>query len=141
MKTILKTRKLWDIIENRVTVSSSSENTPALPERERWSSYETYDGNANTQIAISDVIFPRIAPTTSSKDAWNAWKMEFQRSSQVKMINLQSLRKEYENLKMSESDSINTFSTKLIDMGNQLRIHGEEKSDTTRNMSISRNSQ
>ena len=59
----------------------------------------------------------------------------------MKMINLQSLRKEYENLKMSESDSINTFSTKLIDMGNQLRIHGEEKSDTTRNMSISRNSQ
>jgi len=34
MKTILKTRKLWDIIENRVTVSSSSENTPALT-RER----------------------------------------------------------------------------------------------------------
>ena len=47
----------------------------------------------------------------------------------MKMINLQFLRREYENLKMSESDIINTFSTKLIDMGNQLRIHGEEKSD------------
>jgi len=45
------------------------------------------------------------------------------------MIKLQSLRREYENLKMKESDNINTFMTKLIEMGNQLRVHGEEKSD------------
>jgi len=45
------------------------------------------------------------------------------------MIKLQSLRREYENLKMKESDNINTFMTKLIEMGNQQRVHGEEKSD------------
>ena len=33
-KIKMKTRKLWDFIENRDTLSSSSENTPALT-RER----------------------------------------------------------------------------------------------------------
>ena len=109
MKTILKTRKLWDFIENRDTLSSSSENTPALT-RER-------DDQVMKDMMAMQILkqqFPMLF---------------FQGSCQVKMINLQFLRREYENLKMSESDIINTFSTKLIDMGNQLRIHGEEKSD------------
>lgn len=104
-------------------------NTPALTRERDDQVMKDMMALQILQTAVSDVIFPRIAPPTSSKDAWDALEMEFQGSSQVKMINLQSLRREYENLKMSERDRINTFSTKLIDMGNQLRIHGEEKSD------------
>ena len=55
--------------------------------------------------------------------------MEFQGSSQVRMINLQTLRREYENLKMEESETINDFTIKLINMSNQLRVHGEDKTD------------
>lgn len=81
------------------------------------------------QSAVLDSIFPRIAPASNAKEAWNALEMEFLGSSQVRVINLLSLRREYENLKMEESETINDFTTKLINMSNQLRVHGEEKTD------------
>jgi len=43
------------------------------------------------------------------------------------LINLQSFRRDYENLKMNEGDIIKFFTNKLIDLANQLRVHGEEK--------------
>ncbi|KAL1213892.1 hypothetical protein V5N11_028649 [Cardamine amara subsp. amara] len=130
MTTILKTRKLWDVIENGVTaVVSTSESTPEMAKEREELIMKDMMALQILQTAVSDVIFPRIAPASSAKDAWNALETEFQGSSQVKMINLQSLRREYENLKMEESENINSFTTKLIGIGNQLRIHGEEKSD------------
>ncbi|KAG7563872.1 Integrase catalytic core [Arabidopsis suecica] len=77
----------------------------------------------------TDQIFPRIAPAATSKDAWDALESEFEGSPQVRLINLQSLRRDYENLKMNEGDVIKVFTDKLIDLGNQLRVHGEQKTD------------
>ena len=129
MITILKTRKLWDVIENGITLSSSSENSPALTRERDDQVMKDMMALQILQSAVSDSIFPRIAPASSAREAWNALEMEFQGSSQVKMINLQTLRREYENLKMEESENINDFTTKLINMSNQLRVHGEEKTD------------
>lgn len=129
MITILKIQKLWDIIENGVTLVSSSESTP-LSTRERDDRVmKDMMALQTLQSAVSDSIFPRIAPASNAKEAWNALEMEFLGSSQVRVINLLSLRREYENLKMEESETINDFTTKLITMSNQLRVHGEEKTD------------
>ncbi|KAG7599301.1 Integrase catalytic core [Arabidopsis suecica] len=129
MITILKTRKLWEIVENGVTANPSSESTSeSIREREDQLMKDMLALQI-LQSAVSESIFPRIAPASTAKDAWNALEMEFQGSSQVKMINLQTLRREYENLKMEEGETINDFTTKLINLSNQLRVHGEEKSD------------
>jgi len=129
MITILKTRKLWDVIENGVTSNSSPETSPALTRERDDQVMKDMMALQILQSAVSDSIFPRIAPASSATEAWNALEMEFQGSSQVKMINLQTLRREYENLKMEESENINDFTTKLINMSNQLKVHGEEKTD------------
>ena len=129
MITILKTRKLWDVIENGVTSNSSPETSPALTRERDDQVMKDMMALQILQTAVSDLIFPRIAPASSAREAWNALEMEFQGSSQVKMINLQTLRREYENLKMEESENINDFTTKLINMSNQLRVHGEEKTN------------
>ena len=129
MITILKTRKLWDVIENGITLSSSSENSPTLTRERDDQVMKDMMTLQILQSAVSNSIFPRIAPASSAREAWNALEMEFKGSSQVKMINLQTLRREYENLKMEESENINDFTTKLINMSNQLKVHGEEKTD------------
>lgn len=59
---------------------------------------------------MSDKIFSRIAPAVTSKEAWDALKSEFLGTPQVRLIKQQSLRREYENLKMNEGDNI-TVST------------------------------
>lgn len=133
MKTIFLTKKLWEVVEGGVpdppAGGDHSPETIQLKTRCEEASLKDLTALQIIQTAVSESIFPRIAPATTAKEAWNALQSEFEGSHQVKMINLQSLRREYENLKMNESDSINTFTTKLIETGNQLRLHGEEKSD------------
>ena len=111
------------------TLVSSSENTPALSIERNNQVMKDMMALQILQSAVLESIFPRIAHASNAKEAWNALKMEFQGSSQVTMINLQTLRREYENLKMEKSETINDFAAKLINMSNQLRVHGEEKTD------------
>ncbi|KAG7579135.1 Zinc finger CCHC-type [Arabidopsis thaliana x Arabidopsis arenosa] len=133
MTTIFKTRKLWTVVENGVSNrSAQEEQTPeALRLRNQREEETTKDLTALQilQTAVSDQIFSRIAPAVTSKEAWDALKTEFQGTPQVRLIKLQSLRREYENLKMDEGENITVFTEKLIDLGNQLRVNGEEKTD------------
>nr|ABW74576.1 pol polyprotein [Boechera divaricarpa] len=117
MTTILKTIKLWTVVEEGVpNQPAQGDHSPeAVQSKTRWEEASTKDLTA-LQIL-------------QTKEAWDALMSEFQGSPQVRMINLQSLRREYENLKMSEEDNIKVFTEKLIDLGNQLRVHGEKKTD------------
>ena len=54
---------------------------------------------------------------------------EFQGTPQVRLIKLQSIRREYEDLRMNEGDDIKAFTKNLIDLENMLSVHGEEKLD------------
>lgn len=81
------------------------------------------------QTAVSDQIFSRIAQATTSKEPWDSLKSEYQGTPQVRLIKLQSIRREYENMRMNDRDNIKAFTDKLIDLGNRLRVHGEEKTD------------
>lgn len=133
MKTIFQIKKLWEIVEEGVpNRPAQGDHSPeAVQQKTRFDDASLKDLNALQilQTAVSNSIFPRIAPSSSAREAWMALETEFQGSPQVRMIKLQTLRREYENLKMNESDDVNTFTSKIIEMGNQLRLHGEEKSD------------
>lgn len=133
MTTIFKTRKLWTVVEDGVPDQPTQrEETPEVIQlKSQWEEAQIHDMMALQilQTAVTDQIFSRIAPAVTSKEAWEALKSEFQGTPQVRLIKLQSLRREYENLKMNEGDNIKVFTGKLIDLGNQLRVHGEEKTD------------
>ncbi|RID49429.1 hypothetical protein BRARA_H00230 [Brassica rapa] len=75
------------------------------------------------QTAVSDHIFSRIAATSTSKEAWDALKEEYEGSPQVRLIKFQTLRREYENLKMYENEDIKVFTDKIVELANQLTYH------------------
>ncbi|CAA7062303.1 unnamed protein product [Microthlaspi erraticum] len=110
MTTIFKTRKLWSVIEAGVPDRPvEGEETPAvLRLKTQWEEASTNDMMALQilQTAVSDQIFSRIAPAKTSKEAWDSLQSEYQGSPQVRLIKLQSLRREYENLKMNDGDNI-----------------------------------
>ncbi|XP_010507316.1 PREDICTED: uncharacterized protein LOC104783913 [Camelina sativa] len=133
MTTIFKTRKLWSVVEDGVpSQPMEREETPeVLRLQTKWEEATTHDMMALQilQTVVSDQIFSRIEPAKSSKEAWDSLQNEFQGTPQVRLIKLQSLRRQYENLKMNKSDNIKVFKEKLIDLENQLRVHGKEKTD------------
>ncbi|KAL0837680.1 hypothetical protein Bca101_089570 [Brassica carinata] len=133
MITILKTMKLWSVVEE--CVASPPAQVEETPETARERSLRE-DAMMNDTLAlqilettVSDHIFSQIAAVSTSKEAWDALKEEYEGSPQVHLIKLQTLRMEYENLKMYENEDIKVFTDKIVELANQLTYHGEQKSD------------
>ena len=79
--------------------------------------------------AISDSIFIRIMHLETTKEAWDKLKEDFQGSERNKQMQILNLRREFESLKMKDSETIKEFSDKLMKVVNQIRLLGEELND------------
>ncbi len=55
---------------------------------------------------ISHVIFIKIATTQNAKEAWEMLEMSYKGGAKAKAIKLQNLRRDFENLKMKDSNSV-----------------------------------
>ncbi|CAA7014800.1 unnamed protein product [Microthlaspi erraticum] len=134
MATILRTRKLWSVVVEGVPPEPvQGEETPASQRAKTLREEAVTNDTLALQIlqtAVTDQIFSRIAAASTSKKAWDALKDEYEGSPQVRLVKLQSLRREYENLKMYDGDDIKTFTDKLVVLENQLTYHGEKKSSS-----------
>lgn len=60
----------------------------------------------NIQSDLHKSLFLVIAVVKSAKDAGNALKDAYQGSDQVNVVKLQTLKKEFENLRMQEQKSV-----------------------------------
>lgn len=126
MLTFLIGKDLWEIIE-----SGYEEPTDwnALTANERTSRKEARKKNAQAlfhiQIALDKSLFPRISGATTTKDAWKTLQEAYQGSDQVKVVKLQTLKREFENLKMQEAESISDYCVRVKDVVNKMATLGE----------------
>ncbi|XP_038971188.1 uncharacterized protein LOC120104336 [Phoenix dactylifera] len=81
------------------------------------------------QRGVSEAIFPRIMGAKTAKQAWETLQEEFQGDKKVRAIKLQSLRRDFENMRMKENESVKDYSTRFLELVNQMKIYGEEMSD------------
>ena len=63
------------------------------------------------QQELNESIFMNIASATSSKTAWDILETCYQGVSKVKTVKLKNLRRDFENLKMKDNESVDTFMT------------------------------
>jgi hypothetical protein len=68
----------------------------------------------------------KIVSATSSKMAWDILETCYQGVSKVKTVKLQNLRRGFENLKMKDNESVDTFMTQVMSVVNQLRQYGDD---------------
>ena len=64
--------------------------------------------------SLDDSIFPKITATKTTKLIWDILKVVYQGNDKVKMVKLQTLRTQFETLKLIESETINHFMTKFM---------------------------
>ena len=62
---------------------------------------------------MDDSILPKIIGSKSAKEAWDILKMTYKGNNKVKTIRLQTLRTQFEILRMVESESVDQFMTKV----------------------------
>ncbi|GKE67117.1 hypothetical protein Tco_1521278, partial [Tanacetum coccineum] len=75
------------------------------------------------------VFFSRIAAATTSKQAWSILKTEYQGSSKVITVKLQSLRREFETFYMKNKESVQAYMARVSVVVSQMRSYGEIISD------------
>jgi transposase InsO family protein len=65
----------------------------------------------------------------TSKEAWSILQQEFEGDSKVRTVKLQSLKRDYENERMKENESLNEYFNRLSELVNQMKSHGDTIED------------
>ncbi|KAL0290735.1 UNVERIFIED_CONTAM: hypothetical protein Sangu_2560600 [Sesamum angustifolium] len=115
------------VSRRRVTLPEDS-STSSSAEKGKLENKKAKDSEAlyYIQTAVADHIFPRISVATSAKEAWSILQKEYQGSAKVRIIKLQTLRRDFENMKMKDSETIDEYYTKVRELVNQLKAYGED---------------
>ena len=126
MSTYFRSQDLWDIVEDGFTTpEDTSTVTPAQKKELKDNMIKDSKALIILQQAMSESIFPRIMGAKSAKEAWSILKEEFQGSEKVRLIKLQTLRREFELLNMKDSETIKDYYSKIKGIINQMRAYGE----------------
>ncbi|XP_049394550.1 uncharacterized protein LOC125858797 [Solanum stenotomum] len=80
-------------------------------------------------MGVSRAYFAKIATCETAKEAWESLETEVYGDEKVRTINLQTLRREFQNLKMIESEKIDEYCTRVMNIVNEKRNHGDTISD------------
>ena len=74
--------------------------------------------------AMHESILSRVGPKTNAKQAWDTLETTYQGLDKVRTSKLQILRRYFESLSMKDSESVDSFHTRVVGLINQLKSHG-----------------
>ena len=85
------------------------------------------DGKALFYIhqAMHESILPRVAAAINAKQEWDTLETSYQALDKVRTSKLHILRRYFESLSIKETDSVDSFYTRVVGLINQLKYHGE----------------
>ncbi|XP_050238265.1 uncharacterized protein LOC126687752 [Mercurialis annua] len=123
MKSYLKSLGLW----NSVIIGGDPPPLRANPTVAQIKKYEEEllkKDKALTCLhaALADNVFTSIMALESAKEVWKKLKEENEGSERVKTVRLLSLKREFENLKLKESEAVKEYSSKVMELVNQMSL-------------------
>ncbi|XP_020214488.1 uncharacterized protein LOC109798576 [Cajanus cajan] len=130
MRTYLRAQSLWEVVENGSNPAPLPDN-PTMAQIRFHNDEVAKEGRALAiiQAAVHDDVFIKILNLDTAKEAWDKLKEEFQGSERTRRMKVLNLRREFEAIKMKESETVKEFSDRLSKVVTQIRLLGEELSD------------
>ena len=114
MKALLGSQDAWEVVEDSFeelfdTTGYTVAQNKVL--KELWSK----DKAALYMLfrAVDESGFEKIARATTSKEAWDTLEKVFKGTDRVKQVRLQTLRDEFESMKMKESENVSNYITRV----------------------------
>ncbi|XP_074265931.1 uncharacterized protein LOC141588385 [Silene latifolia] len=130
MKLFLRANALWEIVESGIQ-QQKQDVVYTEAQLKKINENELKDAKALSYIlnAVTEVIFPRIMRATTAKEAWDSLQQEFQGDIKIRTIRLNTLRKDFENMKMKDDEDIKDYTSRLMEVVNQMKMYGEDITD------------
>ncbi|KAG8477197.1 hypothetical protein CXB51_029947 [Gossypium anomalum] len=127
MRTYLQAFDLWEVVNSDVEPEPLRAN-PTVAQMKQYSEEKSKKHKAMSciQNCVSDVIFTRIMACETPKQAWDKLKEEFQGTERTRQQQLLNLRRDFENLKMKEEETVKKYSDRIMAVVNSIRLLGEQ---------------
>ena len=114
--------EVWDIIDTGYTFPSATPTDPAEKKK-----YETNAKGVNTLLGcLSQSEFVKVMQYKSAKEIWDQIVLSYEGVEQVKQAKLQTLRIQYENLRMHNDESVANYFLHVDEIVNNMKNFGEE---------------
>ena len=130
MTAYLEALDLWEAVEEDYDIPQLPEN-PTMAQLKSHKEKKSRKAKAKACLfsAVSSTIFTRIMNLESAKDIWDYIKKEYQGSERTKNMQVLNLMREFEMLKMKETETIKDYADKLLGIVNKVRLLGKDFSD------------
>ncbi|XP_017618092.1 uncharacterized protein LOC108462683 [Gossypium arboreum] len=127
MRTYLQAFDLWEVVNSDAEPAPLRAN-PTMAQIRQHANERTKRHKAMSciQNCVSDVIFTRIMACETPKQAWERLKEEFQGTERIRQKQLLNLRRDFENLKMKEKETVKQYSDRIIVVVNSIRLLREQ---------------
>eukprot|EP00253_Pinus_taeda_P008638 PITA_08638 len=113
---------VWDIIETGYNFPSTTPTDAAEKKK-----YETNVKDVNTLLGcLSQTEFVKVMQYKSAKEIWDKIVLSYEGDEQVKRAKLQTLRIQYENLRMYNDESVANYFLRVDEIVNCMKNLGEE---------------
>jgi gag-polypeptide of LTR copia-type len=130
MKALLGSQDVWEVIElgyiEHATLQGLMNNQvkelKESREKNKTALYLMYQ-------AVDESGFEKIAGAKTTKEAWETLEKAYKGADRVKQVRLQTLRGEFETLRMKELKGVSDYITRVEMVVNQLKRNGEEISE------------
>ncbi|XP_022843422.1 uncharacterized protein LOC111366977 [Olea europaea var. sylvestris] len=127
MKTYFCAQNLWDVVNDGYTNPDDISTLTSAQKKELKENHQK-DSLAllSLQMSLTNTYFPRIMGVKTAKEVWDKLKEEFYGSNKVRTCRLQTLRRNFENLKMKESETAKDYYSRIDEIVNQLKSYGDD---------------
>ncbi|CAO2836221.1 unnamed protein product [Amaranthus hypochondriacus] len=132
MKALFGSQDLWDVVSDGFE-KPSDETIPSLTKEEKEELKEKQKKDQKALFLIYACLdretFVKISNAVTSKEAWDTLATIFKGVERVRKIRLQALRGEFEEIKMTETESISNYFSRLLINVTQQKQNGEKIED------------
>ena len=112
MRSFLQAQECWDPVDlGYVEPYPAALSAMTNPQRIAQATQRNKENKAKfwIQNSVDDSIFSKITGASTSKQAWDILKSAYQGNDRVKTVNLQTLRTQFETLRMTESENVDQW--------------------------------
>ncbi|KAK2988828.1 hypothetical protein RJ640_022539 [Escallonia rubra] len=130
MKAILGSQDVWEVVDKGFT-EPQSEATLSATQKEALQATRRKDQKALAIIhqSLDDAMLQKVTNATTSKNAWEILQTSHGGVEKVKKVRLQTLRGEFEALRMKESELVSDYFSRVLVIVNQMKRNGDDLND------------
>nr|KYP72805.1 Retrovirus-related Pol polyprotein from transposon TNT 1-94 [Cajanus cajan] len=126
MRSCLKSFGLWEYVDQDKEVPPLRANpTIAQMKQHEEETLKKEKAVSCLHSALTDDVFTSIMHLETAKQIWDELNERYAGDERVRSIKLLTLKREFEMLKMKESESVKEYTSKLSHLVNQMRLYGE----------------